>query len=124
MQAEIRKWACILKADPENGCLLTICPHNMFWDGLKLPKGAHITGFSLSFSNCMCLLDEEWTLEDIAELWGMTRERIRQIERDAIIKLLSKSLGKHKFMKEFSLSESFIRKKLELLRAKKHKSRR
>lgn len=101
------------------GCKITSCRHNMFWDELKLPKKSHEISISLADSNCMYLLKREMTLDDIGKMWGITRERVRQIERDAIIKLLSPSLWKNSFLKELDLDEDFLREKLDFLKTKK-----
>lgn len=72
--------------DLENGCQNKDCRHHVLWRDLDLPKGKE-TPVSLSFSNCMCLINRTFTLEEIGELWGLTRERIRQIEERAQIKI-------------------------------------
>src|SRR4030042_3666994 len=96
----------------KKGCKRTSCRHNMFWDELNLGPKAKETKASLESSNCMCLLKGEMTLDEIGDMWGMTRERIRQIERDALIKLLSPSLWKNTFLKELGLDEEFLKGKL------------
>lgn len=58
-------------------------------------KGAPIKGkaketeASMEFGNCMLMLTRSFTLEEIGEMWGLTRERIRQIEERALGKLRS-----------------------------------
>jgi hypothetical protein len=104
-------------------CEITFCHHNMFWDGLKLNKRAQPTEASLEFSNCMALLDREMTLEEIGEMWGISRERIRQIERDATMKLLALGLNKMALLKEFDFrtDKGLIKKRLDKLRFKKYR---
>lgn len=106
------------------GCLNKPCHHNMFWDGLKLTKKAGSTEASLEFFNCMTLLSRELTLEEIGEMWGMSRERIRQIERDATIKLLARGLNKNIFLKELKkdlgIDRDIIKKRHDRLLSKKY----
>jgi hypothetical protein len=106
------------------GCLNTSCHHNMFWDKLKLPKGAHPTDASLESKNCMSLLSRDLTLEEIGEAWGVTRERIRQIERDAMIKLLKEGLnpGKLTFLKELGFDKDLLKRRHDELVSKKYKT--
>jgi len=58
------------------------CRHNMFAYGLKLDRERiKETRKTRSIRNCDKLIDSEWTLEEIGQAWGLSRERIRQIER-------------------------------------------
>jgi hypothetical protein len=104
----------------EKSCKVTSCRHNMFWDKLNLSPKAQETRMSLSSSNCMRFPREEMTLQDISEMWGLTRERVRQIERDAIMKLLSLLIKDHNLLKEFDLNGDFLRRKLAFLKTKKY----
>ncbi len=72
--------------DLDNGCKKRECRHNVLWSDLDLPDGKYTTE-TLSFGNCMCLLDREFTLQEIGVCWGLTRERIRQIQLDAEMKV-------------------------------------
>ena len=104
------------------GCDYTFCQHNIFWDKLNLSSKAHPNETSLLFSNCMCLLQgREFNLEEIGGMWGITRERIRQIERDGVIKLLSISKGNF-FLEELGFKKESVKKRLESLKAKKFKT--
>lgn len=96
----------------------------MFWDKLGLNKKAHSTEASLRFSNCMCLLDKELTLEEIGDMWGISRERVRQVERDGIIKFLSLKMKEHDFLKELDVNKDFIQRKLDSLKSKKYNTKR
>ena len=72
----------------ENGiCQDFNCKHNFFYVGLKL-NGSYETEKTKSILNCCCLIDSPWTLEEIGEAWGLTREAIRLQERNAFIHLL------------------------------------
>jgi hypothetical protein len=117
-----RTAACsqIAASPDEKGCKVTSCQHNMFWDKLNLSPKAQETPMSLSSSNCMRFPGEEMTLQDISEMWGLTRERVRQIERDAIMKLLSLVIKDHKLLREFELNGNFLREKLGFLKTKKY----
>lgn len=113
----------IRKLKEGEGCKNTKCRHNILWNDLKLPQEAKETEASLSFQNCMRLVDEKSTLEVIGDIWKLTRERVRQVERDAMIKLLRPGLRKDTFIKEFledaGIKEDSIQKRLESLKAKK-----
>jgi hypothetical protein len=71
--------------DLDNGCQNRKCRHHVLWDELNLPDGKE-TEASLKFHNCMCLIYGELTLEETGQIWGLTRERIRQIELNALMK--------------------------------------
>lgn len=68
------------------GCQNFDCKQNIFWKELKLkrPKETELAKY---FKNCMLNIDREMTLEEIGQMWGITRERVRQIEERAILKL-------------------------------------
>ena len=64
------------------------CMFNLFWDKLELKKPNYELG-SL-FYNCEKILFciyPRLTLEMIGEIWGLSRERIRQLEDRALRKL-------------------------------------
>jgi hypothetical protein len=42
---------------------------------------------------CQFLIQEPWTLEEIAEVWGFSRERVRQIEETALFKYILHFVG-------------------------------
>jgi DNA-directed RNA polymerase sigma subunit (sigma70/sigma32) len=62
-------------------CVNYKCPHNLFWEGLKLNRAkVKITGKALEIRNCCCLINEPWTREEIGDIWGLTKKRIKQCE--------------------------------------------
>lgn len=67
------------------GCPFTACKHNVFWKELKIKKPKE-TGKSVEFRNCMVRFNDSYPLvmDDIAEMWGMSRQRIDQMEKAAI----------------------------------------
>jgi DNA-directed RNA polymerase sigma subunit (sigma70/sigma32) len=68
------------------------CPHNLFWEGLRLNLNRiHMTDKALAIGNCCCLIDEPWTPEEIGNIWGLTRKRIRQCEEIAWNKMQKES---------------------------------
>src|SRR4030043_495703 len=66
-------------------CEKVDCPHNLFFVGLRFKRVD--THRSRQFKNCSCLVREDLTLEEIAAMYGVTRERIRQIEEKALQKI-------------------------------------
>jgi DNA-directed RNA polymerase sigma subunit (sigma70/sigma32) len=71
------------------------CPHNLFWEGLRLNLNRiHMTDKALAIGNCCCLIDEPWTPEEIGDIWGLTRKRIRQCEEIAWNKMQKESPNK------------------------------
>lgn len=79
---------CFENADCNNPCQKKACRHHVLWNDLKLPSKAKETDTSRKFGNCICNLSHGLTLEAIAEIYGMTRENIRLIERKALIHLM------------------------------------
>jgi DNA-directed RNA polymerase sigma subunit (sigma70/sigma32) len=71
---------CRRRYDPEP-CMNYRCAHNLFWEGLKLNLDKiRITDKSLEIGNCSCFINESWTSEEIADIWGLTSKRIKQLE--------------------------------------------
>lgn len=100
------------------------CKHNIFWDKCNKFAPSKETEDAVGFMNCMCLLDEELTLEQIAGMFGLTRERVRQIEETAIRKVCSAILSTSR--ENFSAHELMLvlKKKLQLDQKKKDKKER
>ena len=64
------------------------CPHNLFWEELNLDREKiQMTDKALEIRNCCCLITNPWTLEEISEALGLTREEIRRSEEEALRKL-------------------------------------
>jgi len=75
-----------------NPCLNCKCSHNLFWEGLKLDiQRIHMTQKALQIGNCCRLIREPWTLDEIAEVWGLTKKRVRQCEESAWRKIHRKT---------------------------------
>jgi len=75
------------------------CFHNLFWKGLRLNLDKiHMTDKALAVGNCCCLIDEPWTPEEIGDIWGLTKKRIRQCEEIAWRKVQKES--PHKQLKK------------------------
>jgi DNA-directed RNA polymerase sigma subunit (sigma70/sigma32) len=71
----------------------TRCSHNLFWEGLGLNLDKiHMTHKALAIGNCCCLIDEPWTPEEIGDIWGLTKKRIRRCEGIAWRKVQKKGL--------------------------------
>ena len=69
-------------------CVNYKCPHNLFWEDLKFNREKiRITDKALQIRNCCCLIINRWTLEEIGNTWGLTREEIRRSEEGAFKKL-------------------------------------
>jgi Sigma-70, region 4 len=67
------------------------CPHNLFCEELNLDREKiQMTDKTLEIRNCCCLIMHPWTLEEISEAWGLTREGIRHSEERAFKKLQKK----------------------------------
>lgn len=67
------------------------CSNNLFWEDLKLNREKiRMTDKSLEIRNCCCLIMNPWTLEEISNAWGLTREEIRRSEEEALKKLQRK----------------------------------
>lgn len=63
------------------------CKHNMFYRGLRLGSRFKETELSLSWNNCDKKIRRRCKLREVAEMWGMTKERVRQIEMQALVSL-------------------------------------
>ena len=62
-------------------CLNFKCPHNLFWEGLRLsPHNIHFTKKALDIGNCCCFIQKGWTIEEIAETWGLEKNRVKESE--------------------------------------------
>jgi DNA-directed RNA polymerase sigma subunit (sigma70/sigma32) len=67
------------------------CPHNLFWEELNLDRDKiQITDRALEIRNCCCLIIHPWTLEEICDTWGLTKEVIKCSEKEAYRKLEKK----------------------------------
>ena len=70
-------------------CMNCRCPHNLFWVGLRLNLDKiHITDKALEVGNCCCLINEPWTVEQIANIWGITEQSVKRSEASAWRKVL------------------------------------
>ena len=76
-------------------CMNTRCSHNLFWEGLRLNLDKiHMTQKAVEIGNCCCLIDKPWTPEEIGDIWGFTKMRIRQCEGPAGRKVQKEGLSK------------------------------
>jgi len=107
----------------ENGCMQANCRHNVFWVKLGLNKRAGSNRVSRQFHNCMCLFDKDLTLDKIGAMWGLSRERVRQIERNATIKLLSHGIDKD-ILEAMDIDHQGVKRKLIELKGKRMKGER
>ena len=69
-------------------CEVFECRYNVF-EGID-PEDRHPNKETDLMRNCVFNVDRKWTLEEIAEIWGLSRERIRQVEEKAINRLAIK----------------------------------
>jgi len=75
-------------------CLNFSCTHNVYADDLKIKRKVQ-TEKAASISNCMLKNGETtWTLEEIGEAWGLTREAIRLTQEKCFEKIRSWGMGK------------------------------
>lgn len=86
-------------------CPIVSCKYHLYTD-IKVPNGSLVRNFGfmeIDLMNESCVLDVAergaHTLEEIGEMLNLTRERIRQIERDALKKL--EPLGGLELIKEY-----------------------
>lgn len=106
-------------------CTDAKCQRNFFWDKLGLKKSQE-TDISDKYHNCMLFLDDELTLDQIGRIWGMSRERIRQIEEKAIFHLMEgllKTKDKESEGLWIQIDSVRINKFRNLLRKRKEKIR-
>ncbi len=69
-------------------CFNYKCSHNLFWEGLKLKTDQiHLSPKALEIGNCCCFIHGRWSSEEIAEVWGLTKKRVKQSEASAWRKL-------------------------------------
>ena len=67
------------------------CPHNLFWEELSLDREKiQMTDKALEIGNCFCRITHPWTLEEISNAWGLTKEAIWHSEEEAFGKLQKK----------------------------------
>jgi hypothetical protein len=83
-------------------CFFTKCPHNVYYEGLGLNDKATLTEKALSIGCCMLESQEvSWTLEEIGEAYGLSRERVRQITEKTLAKILRKIVHGHVVSSDF-----------------------
>jgi len=73
---------------PPGICQNFQCSYNLF-EGVR-ECNRHPNDETDRMGNCVLRVDHTWTLEEIAQIWGLTRERVRQIQDKAIEKLALK----------------------------------
>jgi len=61
------------------------CKHNLFYRGLRLGSRFTETALAVSLGNCDKNITRRCKLREIADMWGMTRERVRQIQNVAVL---------------------------------------
>ena len=109
----------------ENGiCKDFDCQHNFFYTGLRLANPQE-TEKTASILNCCCLIDGPWTLDEVGQAWGVSRERIRQMERDAFIHflILMKNSGNQGVREYAEVTMREVVKKEMELKGKKDKQK-
>ncbi len=75
------------------------CSHNLFWEELGLNRDKiQMTDKALEIRNCCRLITHPWSLEEISEAWGLTREGIIRSEEEAFKKVRRKVLINRKRM--------------------------
>ena len=67
-------------------CQNFACEENVFYWKLNLAHH-YETEMTEKIGNCLINNVDEWTLDQIGKAWGLSRERIRQIEEKAMDKL-------------------------------------
>ncbi len=77
-------------------CQRTDCQHNLWFVGVTKPRKRQgefqsakqlqvvITPKAQECHGCDCLVNDEWTLEEIGDIWSISRERVRQIQDNAL----------------------------------------
>ncbi len=77
-------------------CMNNRFPHNLFWKGLGLAtRKINITRKALEIRNCCCLIEKPWASEEIAETWGLPKEKVRKSELAAWKKVLMQNSCRH-----------------------------
>ena len=78
-----------IPADLTHPCEIWGCRYNLFFkeDWTRCDKNSDI---AKEIKNCVLLIESPLTLEEIGKMWGLSRERIRQIENCAIIKFIKR----------------------------------
>ena len=61
------------------------CRHNLFHSGLRLGSRFRETPLAESLNNCEKNIKRRCKLREIAEMWGMSKERVRQIQNLAVL---------------------------------------
>ncbi len=73
------------------------CPHNLFWEELSLDREKiQMTEKALEIRNCCRRIIHPWTLEEISDAWGLTKDTIMHFEEEAFGKLQKKIRTKRK----------------------------
>ncbi len=79
-------------------CERTDCQHNLCSEEITRARSREengnlcqqwskkITPKAQEYHGCACLIDSQWTLEEIGDLWHLSKERVRQIEEVALKK--------------------------------------
>lgn len=70
------------------------CEHNLFHTGLRLGSRFSETPLSVSWNNCDKKIDRRCKLREISEMWGISRERVRQIQNRAVVKISEELKGR------------------------------
>lgn len=83
----------------EMGCQNIDCQHNVFYKGLGF-KNCGETEISNSFNNCMLQINQNLTLEQIGEMFGISTTRVRAIEEKALRLLRRKTGLYHHFIEQ------------------------
>jgi hypothetical protein len=73
-------------------CLNYKCSHNLFWEGLKLNTDKiRMTEKAFRIRNCCRCINEPWTSEEIAEVWGLPKKAVKHSEESGKRKLRERS---------------------------------
>ena len=83
---ECPRWADLFRL--RRVCDRFHCLHNLR-EG-KLGKNGKVNEYLRGCHSCDCLILRNATLQDIGEIWGLSRERIRQIEEKALKKIFKR----------------------------------
>jgi len=70
------------------------CPAHLLNPAVRLGRRRRRTNDALRRDRgCQFLIQDPWTLEEIAEIWGFSREHVRQIEQTALLKYILHLVG-------------------------------